>query len=299
MNRTFLKDNYIHLCGIILIKFYIAWLLQFYQVYHNEGLYEVWSLEYDVLPISTRDIEKSRVLIYLLKYILDIGYWGFFTIHILFCVSFYYVGIQCNVKKEYILLSLLGLPVFVYGAWGFGVWATDSLAYLVMVWMYYFYRTRKMSMYYVFSVIGFLTREFCLYVNIFFVIEFFVVQYNEKKWNIKTYDVMKMGFEYVLIGGYFVFRYLMVSTHSDYFPMFKSGTLIDDFTNVKHLMKLPLIFGFLSIPIAKERKKEHILILLVVVFFTFFAGVIFELNKVGCLCVVFALDCNVLKHHTS
>ena len=254
MKKKFsIPDDVLFFLGVVLFTFLNAWDFLDRVIEGRDPYFLDFNEEY---------ITMLRPIIYLLQYVIGIGYWGFFVFHILFIASFIYVGRKLNVETIHIYLPLIILPVMRYGVWDYCTGASDSLVYLIMVWTYYTYRTKNMKAYYILSIIGALTREFCLYVNLFFMIEFLFdnesiksLFQKRKEWlNMIKEFFRKFWIEMVIFVGYLIMRTL-IAAFVAHRPIYMGSFFImhlSDFTNPKMLIRIAMIYSHLTYYIIKH-----------------------------------------------
>src|SRR6056297_3020034 len=246
MDKRILKryEDVYFVLAVILIYFLNAW--DFQGFYDDSTKLDLISLPgFD--PHNAKYIEKIRLTTFFLKYILKIGYWGFFAFLILFVISFLYLCKKLDVKRIYIYLSLLTLPTLIYCFLDYGFNSTYCFVYLIIIWMYYFYRIENYKMYYIFTIIGIFTREFCLYVNLFFLIESFFenCSYNLKEIWSKRKNISKVlnerKFEILAISGYLIYRLfftLTAETNPLTYGSFRGEGLVSALMDIKNLFIL-------------------------------------------------------------
>lgn len=199
----------------------------------------------------------------------------------------------------YSFLPLVILPIFRFGVWGYGQGGTDSLVFLIMIWTYYFWKIDKRNLYYLFSIIGLFTREFCLYVNLFIIIFTFFQESSPKQifQSINIQNIRKTinnhYFEIILILCYIPLRFIIlynVNVEYTYFNLLYYNAFIQFISNIGTYFDVILIYSFIWIILLLENKNKYYILILIVIILTLYVGYITEINKLGCLCIIFCLD---------
>jgi hypothetical protein len=252
-------------------------------------------------------LNYSRIIMNFFWQTLSIGYWGFFVFHLLFAVSFYYIAKRFKMDSLWIFAILLTLPLLRYGVNDYGG-RNFGITGLVMVWIYYFKRKGMRKSYILVSFIGFFTKEFCLYVNVFFVFETFLsgIEFNNIKdvfKDIKPRIIKTLKantFEIVLCIAYFIYRSIFTNIIGGYNPfdygMFNFNQtgenigIIYFFTHPKTMVIVLLIYGMLWLVLLKYPDlKVYILIIFVTIFSSLF-GLIWEIDKIGSIFMIIAFE---------
>jgi hypothetical protein len=233
-------------------------------------------------------------------------YWGLFIFNLLLAVSFYYVGKKLKMDSLWIFSILLTLPLMRYGVLDYGGRDVGILG-LAMVWIYFFKRQDKKKSYILVSIIGFFTREYCLYVNIFFVIESFLdgIGFNNIKDVFKDLKPRIMRtlktntFEIGLCIAYIIYRTILTSVigginQFDYgmFNLYSEGehALTYFLTHPKLWVVMIFIYGMLWLVLIKYPDlKVYTLITFVVLFSSLF-GLIWEIDKIGNIFMIIAFE---------
>jgi len=210
------------------------------------------------------------------------------------------------VKEIWIFLFLLTLPILRFGVWDYGNSEYMFFVYLVMIITYYHGKYGNRKIYYIFSVIGIFTKEVCLYVNIFLVIDA-VIQNNEEIKEILKPSSLKNKFFYILQHNrfelllaliLFVWRFIITNLYQlnmIEFGMISKDVLLFHFQQPKILFSYFLIFGSLWIVIFKENALKINILIFFVIVFTIFFGFLWEIDKLGCLFIIIIAESKSLK----
>jgi len=300
----YLTTDTIILIGYLLITFINAW--DFLDRPINPGDYTggegtpMWDW-----------LNRSRIVIYFFWQILftneSMVYWGFFVFHILFALSFYYIAKKLKMNSLWIFAILLTVPLMRYGVNDYGGRFIGIIG-LVMVWTYYLKRKDMKKLYIIVSIIGFFTKEFCLYVNMFFIIETFMQGIDFKNFmdflkDLKPRIIRTIKtnlFEIILCIAYFIYRTIFTSVIGDYNPfdygMFnfdKTGEdigIIYFFTHPKVWFVCIMIFGMIWLILIKYPDLKIYVLLLFVIIFSSLFGLIWEIDKIGNIFIIITLE---------
>jgi len=295
--------------GIVLIQFIFAW----------DALDRITTLPYTESLLSNYDaFASTRLISHLIDIIFQAGdqflqsigiglrpadpvfYWGWFLIQQIFILLLLLVGFKLDMKKSPLYVTILTMSVLRYGYWDYFTRPQDGITFIIMLLMYYSYKTGNKKAYYVLTVLGVLQREFCLFVNLFVVLD----QWKAEKYSFKrivTKDFLKKIWPEILaMLGYVTYRTLFLWLSG--FPMGLSPSIWqmtdpgDYLLNPKEWFHLLLMLGWLWYFLIKSKDwRLYILVIAIFAFSTFFAFP-FEINKIGSVFFIIHMEIPEFKH---
>ncbi len=282
--------------GIFVIQFIFAW----------DALDRVTTFPYTEFLINKYDaFAYSRLLSYLIDLVFRAGdqflvargvtlfpadpvfYWGWFLIQEVFILLLLLVGYKLKMKKGPLYVTILTMAILRYGYWDYFMRAQDGITYIIMLLMYYSYKTGNKKAYYLLTVVGVLQREFCLFINLFVVLD----QWKAEKYSARkifTKDFLKKIWpELLAMVGYVTYRTLYLKISG--FSMGLSPAVWQDplgfeyLTNPKEIFHVVLMLGWLWYFLLKSKDLRLYLLIAAIFVFSFIFAFPYEINKIGCV----------------
>ncbi len=283
------------LFGIILIQFIFAW----------DALDRVTTLPYTGFLVNNYfPSDRSHIISYLIDIVFQAGdqflsshsitlrpaypvfYWGWFLIQEIFILLLLLVGYKLQMKKGPLYVTILTMAILRYGYWDYFMRPQDGITYIIMLLMYYSYKTGNKKVYYLLTVVGVLQREFCLFVNLFVVLDQWKgIKYSAK--NIFTKEFFsKIWPELMAMGVYIIYRFLFLKisgfSETGLSPsVLQYSDPIGYLTNPKEIFHVLLFLGWLWYFLLKSKDLRLYLLVIAIFVFSVIFAFPYEINKVG------------------
>ncbi len=273
------RETLIFFLGIVLIQFIFAWdaldrvttlpytedLLENYTVYY---FIRLWSLLIDIGFQAGDNFLRSMGVV--LNPADPVFYWGWFLIQQIFNLLFLLVGFKLDMRKTPLYITILTMAGLRYGYWDYFTHPNEGITFIICLGIYYYYKTGNKKMYYVLTVMGALQREFCLFINLWVILDRWK-QENYKIRPIFTSKFIKENlFELIVMVAYVAFRTTWLLTFWGDYPgaaVWRAEDPLAYLLNPKEWFHVPLMFGYLWYYWAKS-KDWRLYILVAFIFAT-------------------------------